>query len=142
MPETKALNFDTGLVTHTVNERCKLEFSPTDAYFAERLFNAFNRLHEQQKERNELGAKNISNAEVFEYHRKIEKEMRETIDGIFERPVCDDVFGGCSLYSMGNGLPQWLNFILSVMDEMDEAITKEKKATNPRIAKYMAKYHR
>lgn len=62
--------------------------------------------------------------------------------GLFEEPVCDSIFGSMNLYAMADGLHVWTNFLLALMDETDSAFAREQKATNPRIQKYTAKYHR
>ena len=36
----------------------------------------------------------------------------------------------------------WANLLFAIMDEMDETVMREKKAMNPRIAKYTKKYHK
>lgn len=66
--------------------------------------------------------------------------MREIIDGVFG-PISESVFGEMSVYAVAGGLPVWCNFLLAVIDEVDTTFAREKKATNPRIAKYTAKYH-
>ena len=62
------------------------------------------------------------------------------LDGVFDAPVCDAVFGGMNIYAMASGLPAWVNLMLAVMDECDTTFSREQKATNPRIAKYTAKW--
>ena len=68
--------------------------------------------------------------------------MREVINGVFEDDVCTPIFGGMNVYSLADGLPVWCNFLLAVMDEVDTSFAREQKATNPRITKYTAKYHK
>lgn len=82
------------------------------------------------------------NREIFDIARRRDEEMRELIDGVFERPVCRDLFGGMNVYAMADGLPVWCNFLLTVMDEVDTTFAREQKLTNPRIQKYTAKYHK
>ena len=80
--------------------------------------------------------------EIFNIADRRDKEMREIIDGLFEEPVCDSIFGSMNLYAMADGLHVWTNFLLALMDETDSAFAREQKATNPRIQKYTAKYRR
>ena len=136
------LNFETGLTAFSVNGRAEITFNPTDSNFVERLFNAFDTLDKKQEAYKEEIAKVGDKKEVFQIARRRDAEMRELIDGVFEAPVCGDIFGGMNVYAMANGLPVWCNFLLAVMDEIDTTFAKEQKATNPRIAKYTAKYHK
>ena len=80
--------------------------------------------------------------EIFNIADRRDKEMREIIDGLFEEPVCDSIFGSMNLYALADGLHIWVNFLLALMDETDSAFAREQKATNPRIQKYTAKYRR
>lgn len=136
------LNFATGVVTFTVNGKCDISFNPTDSAFVERLFNAFDTLDKKQEAYKTEISKVGDNREIFDIARRRDEEMRELIDGVFERPVCRDLFGGMNVYAMADGLPVWCNFLLTVMDEVDTTFAHEQKLTNPRIQKYTAKYHK
>lgn len=135
------LNFDTGVVKHSINGKYEVEFNPTDVSFAERLWRVFEHL-EQKQDSKRKALENATTAESFDLARKWDAEMREVIDDVFGGPLCASVFGDTSLYAVANGLPLWANLMLAVMDEMDAAIIREKKATDPRIQKYTKKYHR
>lgn len=136
------LNFDTGLVTFSVNGKCELAFNPTDSAFVERLFNAFDTLDKRQEGYRDEITKLSDNRKIFEIARKRDAEMREIIDGVFGKPVCDSLFGDMNVYAMASGLPVWCNFLLAIMDEIDTTFAREQKATNPRIQKYTAKYRK
>lgn len=138
----KELNFDMGLVTYSINGKCEVTFNATDLEFGERLFNAFDELDKKQDIYRAQVEKMSDKKEIFEYARKRDAEMREIIDDVFGVPVCDALFGSMNVYAMADGLPVWANLFLSVMDEIDTAAARERKATNPRIQKYMAKYKR
>lgn len=136
------LNFETGIVTFSVNDTAEVSFNPTDSYFGYRLFETFEKLDEKQKRYKEELSKLAKNAEIFDLGCRMDKEMREMIDSAFETPVCDAIFGNMNVYAMGGGLPVWSNFILAVIEEIDTTFAREQKATNPKIAKYMAKYQK
>lgn len=139
MPE---LNFDTGIVTFKLNGAAEVAFNPTDSSFVERLYNTFEALDKKQDEYKAEAEKANGKREIFDVARKWDKEMRSMIDNALGQPVCDTLFGGMNVYAMADGLPVWANLMLSIMDEVDTAFTREQKATNPRIAKYTSKYHR
>ena len=112
------LNFDTGIVKHSINGKYEVEFNPTDVAFAERLGRAFDELErKQESKRKEI--ESASTAEVFDLARKWDAEMREVIDEVFGGPLCASVFGNTSVYALANGLPLWANLMIAVMDEMD-----------------------
>lgn len=136
----KDLNFDSGVVTYSLNGKCEVSFNPTDSNFVERIYTAFNDLDKKQDEYKSRIEKMADKKEVFEFARERDAEMRTIIDGVFDTPVCDAVFGGMNIYAMASGLPAWVNLMLAVMDECDTTFAREQKATNPRIAKYTAKW--
>lgn len=138
----KELNFESGLVTYSLNGKCEVTFNPTDSNFVERLYSAFEELDKKQEGYKARIEKMADKREIFNFARERDQEMREIVDGVFDAPVSDTVFGGMNVYAMANGLPVWCNLMLAVMDEVDSTYAREQKATNPRIAKYTAKYRK
>ncbi|WP_312282039.1 hypothetical protein [Oscillibacter sp.] len=136
------LKFETGIVTFTVNGGYEISFNPTDTAFVKKLFDAFETLDKRQDGYKAEVEKNANKREVFDVAQRMDGEMREIIDGVFGDPVCDGIFGGMNVYALADGLPVWCNFMLAVMDEVDTTFSREQKATNPRISKYTAKYHK
>lgn len=137
----KELNFDSGLVTYSLNGKCEVTFNPTDSTFVERLFNTFDSLDKRQ-EAFSAESKDMDDKSVFALARRMDKEMREDIDRIFDKPICEDLFGDMNVYAMANGLPVWCNLMLSLMEVTDSTFALEKKKTDSRIAKYTAKYRK
>lgn len=135
----KELNFESGLVTYSLNGKCEVTFNPTDSNFVERLYTAFEELDRKQEDYKSR-AEGLDGRAMFELARERDTEMRGIIDDVFECPVSDALFGGMNVYAVAGGLPVWCNLMLAVMDEMDTTFSREQKATNPRIAKYVAKY--
>ena len=119
-----------------------IRFNPTDGAFIQRLYNAFDTLDKKQDKYADEVQKCGDRVEIFNIADRRDKEMREIIDGLFEEPVCNSIFGNMNLYAMADGLHVWTNFLLALMDETDSAFAREQKATNPRIQKYTAKYRR
>lgn len=134
------IRFSTGLVTYSLNGQCEVSFNPTDSTFVEKLFETFNILDKKQESyRAEIEASE-DRMEIFEIARARDAEMREMIDDVFGTPVCEALFGSMNVYALADGLPVWCNLMLAVMDEIDTGFAREQKLTNPRIAKYTAKY--
>lgn len=136
----KELNFDSGLVTYSLNGKCEVSFNPTDSNFVERLYNAFEDLDKKQDVYREKASNVTDGRSMFEFAHEMDAEMRKSIDNLFESSVCEPLFGGMNVYASANGLPLWCNLLLSVMDECESAVSKEKNLSNPRIAKYMEKW--
>jgi len=140
--ESKELNFDDGLIQFNVNGgKAVVTFNPTDSAFVEKLYDAFDMLDKKQESYKAEIERTADSREIFNVARKEDAEMRETIDGVFG-PASSSLFGGMNVYALAGGLPVWANFMLAVMDEIDTTFSREQKLTNPRIAKYTAKYHK
>lgn len=138
----KDLNFDSGLVTYSLNGKCEVSFNPTDSNFVERLYTAFEELDKKQEGYKAQIEKMENKREIFDFARERDAEMRSVIDGVLDAPVSDAVFGGMNVYAVANGLPVWCNLMLAIMDEVDSSYAREQKAMNPRIAKHTAKYQK
>lgn len=136
---------DNGIVTKTLKtttgETCEVCFNPADPTFADKLYTAFTNLKKKQDER-EITTAGMNDSEKFDWFRKQDAEMRETIDGVFEKPVCEALFGSVNMYASAGGTPVWMNLMLAIMDEMDESIKREKAFHSEKLAKYTKKYHR
>lgn len=138
----KELKIATGVETYKLNDSVEVSFNPTDATFGEKLFNAFDTLDKRQESYKAEVGKAEGKREIFDVVRKLDGEMRDIINDVFEFDVCSGLFGELNVYALAGGLPLWTNLLLAIMDEMDETVVREKKAMNPRIAKYTKKYHR
>ena len=136
------LNIETGIVTFSLNGKVDVSFNPTDSAFVKRLFDAFDYLDSKQEAYKAEIEKVADRKKVFEIARERDKEMREVLDGVFDVPVCAALFGNMNVYALANGLPVWCNLMLAVMEEVDTSFAREQKATNARITKYTAKYHK
>ena len=138
----KELKIATGVETYKLNDSVEVSFNPTDAAFGEKLFNAFDTLDKRQESYKVEVGKAEGKRELFDVVRKLDGEMREIINDVFEFDVCSGLFGELNVYALAEGLPLWANLLFAIMDEMDETVMREKKAMNPRIAKYTKKYHK
>lgn len=139
MPE---LNFDTGLVSYSINGAVDVAFNPTDLAFIQRIFRTFDLLEEKQHEYDRARADASDNKSFFELSRRMDNEMREVIDDAFGKAVCADVFGSMNVYAVAGGLPVWCNLIFSVIDLFDASVTAETAKTNPRLEQYLKKYRK
>ena len=140
--ERKELNLSPadGQVTYHVNGRADIAFNPTDAAFAQRVYDAFNKLADlYERRKGSVGGDKDVEA-VFAQLSQLDAETRALIDEALGEGLCEKVFGDMNVVALADGLPVCLNLMLAVMDEIDESIARELELTNPRIAKYSAKY--
>lgn len=130
------LDFQSTRKTYTVNGGEEISFDPTDINFVNRLFDLMDRLEKQQNEDAPQDPR-----EVFARAAKMDVEMRAEIDQVFDEPICDKVFGKTNVLSPAGGLPVCMNFLLSVIDEIDAASEAETKHS-PRVDAYIQKYEK
>lgn len=135
------LKFSTGVKEYRLNDKCTVFFNPSDPAFADRLYAAFDDLKKKQDARDN-DVEKMSARETFDWLSQMDKEMRDTIDGVFEQPICEVLFGRVNVYAIADGAPLWMNLMLAIMDELDEGIKREKAFHNERLVKYTKKYHR
>lgn len=137
----KELVFDSGLVSYSLNGKCEVMFNPADEMFFNRFFDALDALTATQEEYSKRPTP-ATPTERFEVARERDGKMHETIDGLFNAPVCEAVFNGVSVCAFADGFPVWMNLMFSVLDEILENLDETEKKINPRIAKYTAKYQK
>lgn len=128
------LNFQTSKKVYTVNGGAQIAFDPADINFANRLYGLMNELEAMEKEEAPQDP-----LEVFKVAVERDKVMRAKIDAVFEEPVCDKIFGTTNVFSPAGGMPVCMNFLMAVIDEIDEVVGTETK-TSPQMEAYMRKY--
>lgn len=138
----KELVFDSGVVSYSLNGKCEVSFNPADRVFAERFYNAVDEMGKLQDEYAKKAEALQGPEGAFELARERDVEMSKVLDGLFNAPVCEAVFGSMSLCAFANGFPIWLNLMLSILDEIESNIGDIQKQADPRIAKYKAKYQK
>lgn len=131
---------DDGVQEISLNNKVSVWLNLTDIDFVERVFNAFDAMDKQQ-EKYQAALKNESDAKtVFATARAMDADMRGLINGLFDFDVCTPLYGRMNVYAMAGGLPVWCNLMLCLIENMDDTFTAEKKATNPKLQKYLAKF--
>lgn len=137
----KELTIITGVQEYRLNDKCAVWFNPSDPAFADKLYTAFDALKKKQEARDN-NVEKMDAREMFDWLKKMDAEMRDTIDNVFGQPVCNALFGNVSVYAISDGAPLWMNLMTAIMDEMDESIKREKAFHSEKLAKYTQKYHR
>jgi hypothetical protein len=134
------IRFDTGLVSYDINGAVTVAFNPTDFNFIERVYDVFDSLDKKQDEYDKEVSRSKDARKTFDVARAKDKEMRETMDGLFGVPVSDALFGDMNVYARAGGLPVWCNFLFALFDLIVDSSDAESKKTDPRLNKYLAKY--
>lgn len=136
------LNFGLGLKSFNINGQVEIAFNDTDWDFIERLWNVFYSLDDKTDYYKKKVETIADNKEAFAFMRSVDKEMRDEINCLFGKDVCTPLFGQMNVFAFDNGLPVWTGFLLLIIDQCNDAFSREQKATNPRIQKYTAKWQR
>ena len=139
------LNISTGLKSYDLTDEngdvlCTVRFNPTDPTFAQKLYEAFTALDKKDGAYHQRITSETDPLALFQLARDMDTEMRSEIDGVLGPNTCRALFGSVNVYARADGLPLWANLLLSIMDEMDDAMTRENQATDPRLQKYMTKF--
>ena len=138
---SKSLSFDTGVVEYEINGMATARFNPTDAAFAERLYDAFTELDARQDEFEKRVTEIGEDGEaMFAYAKERDEEMRGIIDGLLGEGVADALFPDMNCYALADGLPVWINLLFAVAEEIEAAYHLEQGKTDPRIKAYNARY--
>ena len=56
--------------------------------------------------------------------------------------MCTPVFGDMNVYALAGGTPVWFNLIMCLIENMDDTVVAEKKKTNPKLQKYLARFNK
>ena len=140
----KNMNIPMGVEEYSLNDRVTVSFNPTDMAFAERVATAFEELEALQEKAKDLVA-SIGGDDprpLFKDLRAVDAEMRKAVDRLFEAEVADALFRDVRLYAASQGLPVWNNLLLALVEEIDDAYKREKKAMDARIRKYTERFEK
>lgn len=135
------LQISTGVEEYTLNGKFKVILNPTDPAFVARLYNRFSELEERDKAWREKLNK-LDGAAVLNAWEEGDALFRGAIDDVLGDGCCAAVCGQTSVLAMADGAPIWMNILLTLIDAMDTAVAREQKATNPKLQKYLSKYHK
>ena len=136
-----ALNFPIGVKTFDVNDgAAQISFNPTDVNFVSALYDLFAECAERYE--TDKDKKFENNTAFFEYVRQRDAEVSDGVDRLFGEGAAAAVFQGHSAHAMAEGLPLWTNFFQAVIDTVPEEMSKQIRASKPRVEKYLKKYHR
>ena len=133
-------NFDTGMKEFEINGAVTVEFNPTDAKTIKKIFDVFDSLDAKQEAYKAEIERCGNKVEIFDIANRRDAEMRETLDGLFGKPICEPLFGTMNVYALAGGLPVWCNLMLGIIDQIDTKSLQERKSTGAAIEKYTKRW--
>ena len=134
------LTINTGVEEYILNGYT-VRLNPTDPAFISRLYNRFSELEAQDKAWRDKMA-SLSGADALRAWEEGDHIFRSAVDDVLGEGTCAGVCGAVSVLAMADGAPIWMNILLAVIDMMDSAVAREQKAVNPKLQKYLSKYHK
>lgn len=135
------LHISTGVEEYRLNDKFSAWLNPTDPAFISRLYNRFSELEGKDKAWREKMQK-LSGADVLAAWEEGDAMFRAAIDDVLGEGCCAAVAGPVSVLAMADDAPIWMNILLAIIDVMDSAAAREQKAVNPKLQKYLSKYHK
>ncbi len=136
------LTFDSGVrdleLSDGKDRSVVVRFNPYDVMFIATVMDAAEKLDAVQQELTAFNGETWR--EIYEACVDADKKMREILDGIFNVPICEELFSGQSVHAIGNGFPAWANLLVAILDNMDAGLEAEKTKAQTRIRKYSGKY--
>ena len=136
----KNISLETGKVEYLLGGKVSVRFNPTDLNYMQRLYAAFDELGRIQDRFQKAVEKLEEEKEIFALAKETDGKIREVLNALFEKEVCEPLFGSMNLFSYSGGMPVWANLMLAVSDEMNSAMLAEADARDKRIEKYVEKY--
>lgn len=135
------LSINIGVEEYIINGKAKVLLNPTDPAFVSRLYNRFSELEEQDKAWRDKISK-LEGAEVLNAWEEGDQLFRAAVDDVLGEGTCETICGSVSVLAMADGAPIWMNILLGIIDVIDSGVAREEKAKNPKLQKYLSKYHR
>ncbi len=135
----KNISLETGKVEYLLGGKVSVRFNPTDLNYMERVYAAFDELGRiQTRFQTDLEALE-EEKEIFALAKETDGKIREVLNALFEKEVCEPLFGNMNLFAYSGGMPVWVNLMLAVSDVMNTAMQAEADARDKRIEKYVKK---
>ena len=126
-----------------VNGDCTkvLRLNLSDMNMMKRLRESYPKLDELTEEVQKMMAtEDISSDEIIDTFDKINQQMKDIVDGIFDFPVSDMMCDGGSMYDMLGGQLRFEYIIDKLAGLYGNTIAEEAKRLNARLAKHTGKY--
>lgn len=125
-----------------VNGDCTkvLKLNLSDMGVITRLQDAYPKLDELVEEVQKLHADDISDDEIVSTFKRINQQMKDLVDGIFDFPVSDIMCDGGSMYDPINGQLRFEYIIDKLSNLYTSTLKEEWKRTQKKMEVHTAKY--
>ena len=117
-----------------------MSFNPTDPETIKKIFDVFDSLDAKQAAYKAEIARCGETKEIFDIASRRDAEMREVLDSLFGKPICEPLFGTMNVYALADGLPVWCNLMIAIIDQIDTRSLQERKGTSARIEQYTKRW--
>ena len=117
-----------------------LELNLTDMGVMGRLQNSYPKLDELMAEVKYLASADVSDEDIVATFKKIDKQMREIVDNIFDYPVCDVCCDGGSMYDPVGGQLRFEYIIDRISKLYETSLNDEFKKMQAKMKTHTAKY--
>ena len=117
-----------------------LELNLTDMGVMSRLQDSYPKLDELTAEVRNLASADVSDEDIVATFKKIDKQMREIVDNIFDYPVCDVCCDGGSMYDPVGGQLRFEYIIDRISKLYETSLNEEFKKMQAKMKTHTAKY--
>lgn len=117
-----------------------LELNLTDVGVMSRLQDSYPKLDELTAEVKNLASADVSDEDIVVTFKKIDKQMREIVDNIFDYPVCDICCDGGSMYDPVGGQLRFEYIIDRISKLYKTSLNDEFKKIQAKMKTHTAKY--
>ena len=131
-------NFDTGMKEFEINDAVTVSFNPTDPETIKKIFDVFDSLDAKQAAYKAEIARCGETKEIFDIASRRDAEMREVLDSLFGKPICEPLFGTMVLVLFLTTLI--FACLFALIDQIDTRSLQERKGTSARIEQYTKRW--
>ena len=117
-----------------------LELNLTDMGVMSRLQDSYPKLDELTAEVKNLASADVSDEDIVATFKKIDKQMREIVDNIFDYPVCEVCCDGGSMYDPVGGQLRFEYIIDRISKLYETSLNDEFKKMQAKMKTHTAKY--
>ena len=142
MAEKLVFRPDDGIQEISINDKVSVWINLTDMNFIARVFMIFDAMDKHQEKYQSMLKTTENLQDIFKTAREMDAEMRTLINTLFDTDVCTPIFGDMNVYALAGGTPVWFNLIMCLIENMDDTVVAEKKKTNPKLQKYLARFNK
>lgn len=134
------ITVDTGVKEFNIGGKVSVYFNPSDATFAQRIYDTFKDLETKQDEYIDKLEHIEEVPDILAFGKELDEEMRMKLNTVFGTDVVTPLIGDCNVYALAGGYPIWANLLTAVLNAMDETVKKETQKSKQKIEKYTNKY--